>query len=152
MGLAAAIVVAITMCAALTLVPSLMGVVKNNVRSLAARARAHREGISAQQQAKQTAAGTDEKHEHSAFARWITTDDVHRSVAIDASIVRMILVPAIMALLGKHAWWMPRWVEHIVPQPQLEGSAAAATAAAASGAGYDGEAARSGQQPVRRGP
>ncbi len=70
MGLAAAIVVAVTMCAALTLVPSFMGLVKNNVRSLAARARAHRAGISAQQQAKQTAAGTDEKHERSAFARW----------------------------------------------------------------------------------
>ncbi len=70
MGLAAAIVVAITMCAALTLVPAFMGLVKNNVRSLKARVRAHRAGISAQQQAKQTATGTDEKHERSAFARW----------------------------------------------------------------------------------
>jgi len=70
MGLAAAIVVAITMCAALTLVPSFMGLVKNNIRSLPARARAHREGISAQQQAKQTAPATREHHEHSAFARW----------------------------------------------------------------------------------
>ena len=70
MGLAAAIVVAITMGAALTLVPSFMGLVKNNVRSLAARARAHREGISAQQQAKRTAVATHEQHEHSAFARW----------------------------------------------------------------------------------
>jgi len=70
MGLAAAIVVAVTMCAALTLVPSFMGLVKNNVRSLKARAIAHRAGISAQQQARQTATGTDEKHERSAFARW----------------------------------------------------------------------------------
>ena len=70
MGLAAAIVVAITMGAALTLVPSFMGLVKNNVRSLAARTRAHREGISAQQQAKRTAVATHEQHEHSAFARW----------------------------------------------------------------------------------
>ena len=70
MGLAAAIVVAITMGAALTLVPSFMGLVKSNVRSLAARARAHREGISAQQQAKRTAVATHEQHEHSAFARW----------------------------------------------------------------------------------
>ncbi|HLA65779.1 MAG TPA: MMPL family transporter [Candidatus Saccharimonadales bacterium] len=70
MGVAAAIVVAVTMCAALTLVPSFMGLVKNNVRSLKARAIAHRAGISAQQQARQTATGTDEKHERSAFARW----------------------------------------------------------------------------------
>ena len=48
------------------------------------------------------------------------------AVLIDASIVRMILVPAVMALLGKHAWWMPRWMERIVPQLQLEGSTAAA--------------------------
>ena len=70
MGLAAAIVVAITMAAALTLVPSFMGLVKNNIRSLPARARAHRAGISAQQQAKQTAVATQERHEQSAFARW----------------------------------------------------------------------------------
>ena len=70
MGLAAAIVVAITMAAALTLVPAFMGLVKNNIRSLRARARAYRAGISAQQQARQTADATDEKHERSAFARW----------------------------------------------------------------------------------
>ena len=70
MGLAAAVVVAITMCAALTLVPSFMGLVKNNIRSLAARARAHREGISIRQQASETAAATEERHERGAFARW----------------------------------------------------------------------------------
>jgi RND superfamily putative drug exporter len=43
----------------------------------------------------------------------------------------MILVPAVMALLGKHAWWMPRWMEPIVPQLRLEGSVAADTSAAA---------------------
>jgi putative drug exporter of the RND superfamily len=70
MGLAAAVVVAFTMVAALTLVPSFMGLVKNNVRSLPARVRAHRADISAQEQAKQTAAATEEHHEESAFARW----------------------------------------------------------------------------------
>jgi RND superfamily putative drug exporter len=70
MGLAAAVVVAITMAAALTLVPAFMGLVKNNIRSLPDRARAHRAGISAQQQAKQTAVATEDRHEHSAFARW----------------------------------------------------------------------------------
>jgi putative drug exporter of the RND superfamily len=44
------------------------------------------------------------------------------AVLIDASIVRMILVPAIMSLLGAHAWWMPRWLARVVPNLQLEGS------------------------------
>ena len=66
LGLAAAIVVAVTMLAALTLVPAFMGVVRDNVRALPARVKAHRAGISAQEQAKQTAAVTDEHHEHSA--------------------------------------------------------------------------------------
>jgi RND superfamily putative drug exporter len=44
------------------------------------------------------------------------------AVLIDASLVRMMLVPSVMALLGRHAWWMPRWLEPIVPHLQLEGS------------------------------
>jgi RND superfamily putative drug exporter len=52
------------------------------------------------------------------------------AVLIDATLVRMILVPSIMSVLGKHAWWMPRWLEPVVPQLRLEGSAAAAAAAA----------------------
>jgi RND superfamily putative drug exporter len=51
------------------------------------------------------------------------------AVLIDASLVRMILVPSIMSLLGEHAWWMPRWLEPIVPHLQLEGSAAVAAGA-----------------------
>jgi RND superfamily putative drug exporter len=47
------------------------------------------------------------------------------AVLIDASLVRMVLVPAIMSLLGEHAWWMPRWLEPVVPRLQLEGSATA---------------------------
>jgi putative drug exporter of the RND superfamily len=54
------------------------------------------------------------------------------AVLIDASLVRMILVPAIMTLLGRRAWWMPRWMEPIVPHLQLEGSAAAAAGGARS--------------------
>jgi putative drug exporter of the RND superfamily len=70
MGAAAAIVVAITMLAALTLVPSFFGLVRGNVRSLPARVRAHRAGISSREEAKQTAAATEEHHEQSGFARW----------------------------------------------------------------------------------
>ncbi len=47
------------------------------------------------------------------------------AVLIDASLVRMILVPSVMTLLGSHAWWMPKWMEPIVPHLQLEGSMAA---------------------------
>jgi RND superfamily putative drug exporter len=63
----------------------------------------------------------------------------------------MILVTLVMALLGKRAWWMPRWMEHIVPQLRLEGSAAAATAAAAGAADSGADAARPGPRPAQRG-
>jgi RND superfamily putative drug exporter len=46
------------------------------------------------------------------------------AVLIDASLVRMCLVPSVMSLLGKHAWWMPRWLEPILPHLDLEGTAA----------------------------
>jgi putative drug exporter of the RND superfamily len=70
MGLASAIVVAVTMLAALTLVPAFMGIVKGNIRALSARIRARRRGLTSQQEAARTAAATQEAHEHSAFARW----------------------------------------------------------------------------------
>jgi RND superfamily putative drug exporter len=44
------------------------------------------------------------------------------AVLIDASLVRMVLVPAVMTLLGRHAWWMPRWLEPVLPNLKLEGS------------------------------
>jgi len=50
------------------------------------------------------------------------------AVLIDASLVRMCLVPSIMSLLGEHAWWMPRWLEPVLPHLDLEGTAAAPTA------------------------
>jgi putative drug exporter of the RND superfamily len=52
------------------------------------------------------------------------------AVLIDASLVRMILVPSVMTLLGRHAWYMPRWMGPIVPRLQLEGSDAISPAAA----------------------
>ena len=70
LGLAAAITVAITMVAALTLVPAFMGATKENIRALSARIRAHRAGKTAREQARQTATATQEQHENSGFARW----------------------------------------------------------------------------------
>ncbi|GAA1682607.1 MMPL family transporter [Microbacterium lacus] len=44
-------------------------------------------------------------------------------IAIDAFVVRMTLVPAVMALLGDKAWWMPRWLDRILPHFDIEGEA-----------------------------
>jgi len=42
-------------------------------------------------------------------------------VFVDAFIVRMTLVPAILQLLGDKAWWMPRWLDRILPSFDVEG-------------------------------
>jgi RND superfamily putative drug exporter len=44
-------------------------------------------------------------------------------IAIDAFLVRMTLVPAVMALLGAKAWWMPRWLQRVLPHFDIEGEA-----------------------------
>jgi RND superfamily putative drug exporter len=44
-------------------------------------------------------------------------------IAIDAFLVRMTLVPAVMALLGDRAWWMPRWLDRLLPHFDIEGEA-----------------------------
>ena len=44
-------------------------------------------------------------------------------IAVDAFLVRMTLVPAVMTLLGDKAWWMPRWLERILPHFDIEGEA-----------------------------
>jgi RND superfamily putative drug exporter len=52
------------------------------------------------------------------------------AVLIDAFVVRMTLVPAAMALMGKAAWWLPKWLNKIVPEIHLEGDPADHLAAA----------------------
>ena len=44
------------------------------------------------------------------------------AVAIDASIVRVVLVPATMELLGNANWWLPRWLDKILPTINVEGA------------------------------
>jgi RND superfamily putative drug exporter len=44
------------------------------------------------------------------------------AVLVDASIVRMVLVPSVMSILGARAWWLPRWLDRIIPDLELEGS------------------------------
>ncbi len=45
------------------------------------------------------------------------------AVFLDATLVRMLLVPATMELLGARNWWMPRWLDRLLPRLDIEGSA-----------------------------
>ena len=42
-------------------------------------------------------------------------------ILVDAFLVRMIIVPAIMTLLGKSAWWLPKWLDKRLPHISIEG-------------------------------
>ncbi|QNO36972.1 MMPL family transporter [Protaetiibacter sp. SSC-01] len=42
-------------------------------------------------------------------------------VAVDAFLIRMTLVPAVMALFGRHAWYLPRWLDRLLPDVDVEG-------------------------------
>jgi RND superfamily putative drug exporter len=37
------------------------------------------------------------------------------AVLLDATVVRMVLVPALMELLGGANWWLPRWLARVLP-------------------------------------
>jgi len=43
------------------------------------------------------------------------------AVLLDATVVRMVLVPAVMTLLDKAAWWLPRWLDRALPNLDVEG-------------------------------
>jgi RND superfamily putative drug exporter len=43
-------------------------------------------------------------------------------VLLDAFVVRMLLIPAVMHLAGKWAWWIPRWLDRILPDVDVEGA------------------------------
>ena len=66
----------------------------------------------------------------SVFAAFIVSDNIvikmmglglAVSVLIDATVVRLLLVPAVMTLLGSAAWWTPRWLDRILPHVDTEG-------------------------------
>ena len=42
-------------------------------------------------------------------------------VLVDAFLVRMTLTPAVLSLLGEKAWWIPRWLERVLPNVDVEG-------------------------------
>ncbi|WP_055620766.1 MMPL family transporter [Streptomyces sp. JHA19] len=67
----------------------------------------------------------------SVFAAFIISDNIvvkmlglglAVSVLIDATVVRLLMVPAVMTLLGEHAWWTPRWLDRILPHIDTEGT------------------------------
>ncbi len=45
------------------------------------------------------------------------------AVLLDAFVVRMAIVPAVLALLGERAWWLPKWLDRILPRVDVEGEA-----------------------------
>ncbi|MFI6009541.1 MMPL family transporter [Streptomyces sp. NPDC051243] len=53
------------------------------------------------------------------------------AVLLDAFVVRMAIVPAVLALLGGKAWWLPKWLDRILPRVDVEGEALSRRAEAA---------------------
>ena len=103
LGLAAALVVVVTMISALTLVPAFMGLARESVRALTARINARKEGLTAQEQAAETAAATHEQHEHSAFARWGRMVSAHPWpwAAASVAVLVVLAIPLFSITLGQ---------------------------------------------------
>jgi RND superfamily putative drug exporter len=66
----------------------------------------------------------------SVFAAFVLGDDPNAklfgvglavAVLLDATLVRMVLVPATMSLVGRANWWLPAWLDRILPHLDLEG-------------------------------
>jgi len=115
LGLAAAIVVLVTVLSALTLVPAFMGLVRGVVRALPARFRARKAGLSAQEHAAQTAAATQEHHEHTAFARWgrmVTSRPWPWAILSVAVLVVLAIGHARDRELGRHHRGVQRHSDH----------------------------------------
>jgi uncharacterized membrane protein YdfJ with MMPL/SSD domain len=41
---------------------------------------------------------------------------------LDATVVRLVLLPGLMRLCGRWTWWMPRWLDRLLPELDLEGT------------------------------
>lgn len=75
----------------------------------------------------------------SVFAAFVISDNIvvkmlglglAASVLIDATVVRLLLVPAVMTLLGRSAWWIPGPLDRILPHLDAEGGAEGGRASA----------------------
>ncbi|BCY05429.1 MMPL family transporter [Actinoplanes sp. L3-i22] len=76
----------------------------------------------------------------SVFAGFILADDtiikslgfaLAFGVAVDAFLVRMTIVPAVLSLMGRSAWWLPAWLDRLLPNVDVEGEGLARHLAAA---------------------
>lgn len=63
------------------------------------------------------------------FGGFVSSDDtmvkmvgvgLATAIAIDATVVRMLLVPSVMTLVGDANWWLPRWLDRLLPHLELE--------------------------------
>lgn len=66
----------------------------------------------------------------SVFSGFVMADDIMikqvgfalaAGILVDAFVIRMTLVPAVMAVFGEKAWWMPAWLQRILPNLDVEG-------------------------------
>jgi len=78
----------------------------------------------------------------SVFGAFVLSDDPNGklfgvglavAVLLDATLVRMVLVPATMSLVGRANWWLPGWLDRILPHLDLEGTPTAPAAPEAQG-------------------
>jgi putative drug exporter of the RND superfamily len=79
----------------------------------------------------------------SVFLAFVTQDDVigkmmglglGLAILIDVLVVRLVIAPAVVTLLGDRAWWLPGWLDRLLPNVSLEGHLEGRTPAAATGA------------------
>jgi len=77
------------------------------------------------------------------------------AVLVDATVVRMVLVPATMELLGDANWWLPGWLDRRLPQLDLEGGPrrdpVGGPSTEPAGPAVPGDAGRASEQPVSTG-
>jgi RND superfamily putative drug exporter len=66
------------------------------------------------------------------------------AVFVDASLIRMVLVPSTMALLGDANWWLPAWLDRVLPHLDIEGTSVPPVAHP------DGEGSAVASEPVKR--
>jgi putative drug exporter of the RND superfamily len=72
------------------------------------------------------------------------------AIAIDATIVRVVLVPATMELLGRANWWLPGWLERLLPHVGTDGSVSTIQPALVAARSDDAEVATSHRVPAGR--
>jgi len=59
--------------------------------------------------------------EHDPFIKMIGFS-LAAAVFLDAFVVRMAIIPAVMALLDRRAWWLPAWLDRVLPRVDVEGA------------------------------